>query len=121
MAGARGRAESAPPPGSLHSAALKPVRFGVWAGRYGVPPIRFGGRAIGGDAGLAIIKVGPPHVVGSTRCLAHRAHGKLGIGMAEEVHDPRMWATPLGNHGGGLLGSAFCHPPSPRVSASLAG
>ena len=114
MAGSSGCAESAPPPGSLHSVALNPVRFGVWAARNGVSQTRFGNRAIGGNAGLAIIKVGSPDVVGGTGQSAHRTHGKQGIGMAEEVHDPRMWATPLGNHGGGgLLGSALCRPPSP--------
>jgi len=126
MPGSSGRAESAPPPGPLHSVALNPDRFGVWAGRYGVPQIRFGGRASGGNAGLATIKVGPPHVVGSSRRLAHRTDGKLGIGklgigMAEEVHDPRMWALPLGNHGGRPPWFSVLSSPSPRLSDSLAG
>src|SRR5262249_40554718 len=74
--------------------------------------MRFGGRTIGGNAGPAIIEIGPPHVVGRTYCSAYRAHGKQGIGMAEEVHDPRMWTTPLGNHGAAsLVQRPFILPP----------
>src|SRR5262249_20956365 len=83
-----------------HPASFDPVLIGIPAARDGVAQMRFGGRAIGGNAGLAIIKVGPPHVLGRTPRLGHRAQGKQGIGMAEEVHNPRIWATPLGNHGG---------------------